>query len=81
MSTGRWQPHKMSTGSWQPPLILGGGSRAEALRLVADLAMRLASWIERDHGNWTMRREERQRTADLVSLLRSAAAEAAQLAQ
>jgi alkanesulfonate monooxygenase SsuD/methylene tetrahydromethanopterin reductase-like flavin-dependent oxidoreductase (luciferase family) len=64
-----------------PPLILGGGSRVEVLRLVADLSSRLAVWIERDHCNWEIGREERERTADLVHLLRSAAAAAGKLAR
>jgi hypothetical protein len=64
-----------------PPLILGGGSRGEALRLVANISMRLADWIERDHCHGNIGREERQRTADLVQLLRSAASAAATLAR
>ena len=64
-----------------PPLVVGGGSRSEVLRIVADLSARLAMWIERDHRHWEIGREERERTANLVDLLRSVAEAAGELAR
>jgi hypothetical protein len=63
------------------PLLFGGGSRVDVLRLVAAISARLAGWIERDHFHSETRADERARMANLVRLLRSAEKAAVELTQ
>jgi hypothetical protein len=63
------------------PLLFGGGSRTEVLRLVATISAQLAGWIERDHFHSDVPLGERARMANLVRLLRLAEAAAAELTE